>query len=204
MGLFKRAKPKSNKYNLGMKKTRSGLMGRLFGVFQNYDKITEELFEDLTDVFIMADLGVETTLNFIDELKTDERVRGLKSAAELRPIIIDKMFELYLKQEIVNVNLNIQKGLSVFLFVGVNGTGKTTTIAKLAHKLKQEQKKVLLAAGDTFRAGAVDQLEVWANRIGVDITAKPNVLSTKSCGFMDTTPFSSSFLAFSWTARLWK
>lgn len=92
---------------------------------------------------------------------------------ELQPIIVDKMFELYLKNEVVNNNLNLNpNGLSVFLFVGVNGVGKTTTIAKIAYRLKKEGKKVLLAAGDTFRAGAIDQLEVWAKRVGVDIVTK--------------------------------
>lgn len=92
---------------------------------------------------------------------------------ELQPIIVDKMFELYLKNELVNNNLNINpNGLSVFLFVGVNGVGKTTTIAKIAYRLKNQGKKVLLAAGDTFRAGAIDQLQVWASRIGVDIVTK--------------------------------
>jgi fused signal recognition particle receptor len=122
----------------------------------------------------MADIGVETTLDFIEELKADERVKDVKDVSELQPIIVDKMFELYLQQEIVRVDLNVQKdGLSVFLFVGVNGSGKTTSIAKVAYKLKQEKKKVLLAAGDTFRAGAVDQLAIWAERVGVDIVTKP-------------------------------
>lgn len=180
MGLFDwfKKKPKddkSKKYNLGMKKTRKGLLGKLKALLSGYNEVTEELFDELTDVFIMADIGVETTLNFIDELKEDERVEGITSAKELQPIIVDKMFELYLKNEIVNNNLNINpNGLSVFLFVGVNGVGKTTTIAKIAHRLKKEGKKVLLAAGDTFRAGAIDQLAVWAERVGVDIVTKPS------------------------------
>ena len=159
MGLFdlfkkKQKDDKAKKYNLGMKKTRQGLMGKLKAILSSHD-IDEDLFDDLTDAFIMADIGVETTLDFIDALKEDERVKGLTSATDLQPIIVDKMFELYLKGEIVNNNFNIQKdGLSVFLFVGVNGVGKTTTIAKIAYRMKKEGKKVLLAAGDTFRAGA--------------------------------------------------
>lgn len=178
MGLFDflKRKPKNektNKYNIGMKKTRKGLLGKLKAVLSGYNEITEELFDDLTDVFIMADIGVETTLDFIEELKNDERVENIETASELQPIIVDKMFELYLKNEVVNNNLNINpNGLSVFLFVGVNGVGKTTTIAKIAHRLKKEGKKILLAAGDTFRAGAIDQLEVWADRVGVDIVTK--------------------------------
>jgi fused signal recognition particle receptor len=174
-GLFKRKdKENQRKYQLGMKKTRSGLMGKLQNLFSHYNEITEDFFDELTDIFIMADIGVETTLDFIEELKADERVKDVKEVSELQPIIVDKMFELYLQQEIVRVDLNVQKdGLSVFLFVGVNGSGKTTSIAKVANKLKQEKKKVLLAAGDTFRAGAVDQLAIWAERVGVDIVTKP-------------------------------
>jgi fused signal recognition particle receptor len=150
------------------------LMGKLQNLFSHYNEITEDFFDDLTDIFIMADIGVETTLDFIEELKADERVKEVKDVSELQPIIVDKMFELYLQQEIVRVDLNVQKdGLTVFLFVGVNGSGKTTSIAKVAHRLKKEKKKVLLAAGDTFRAGAVDQLAIWADRVGVDIVTKP-------------------------------
>ena len=188
MGLFDifKKKPKDNKtkkYNLGMKKTRQGLMGKLKSILSN-NMIDEDLFDDLTDAFIMADIGVETTLDFIDALKEDERVQGLTNAIDLQPIIVDKMFELYLKGEIVNNNFNIQEnGLSVFLFVGVNGVGKTTTIAKIAHRLKGEGKKVLLAAGDTFRAGAVDQLEIWAERVGVDIVIKKGATDPSSVIF---------------------
>jgi fused signal recognition particle receptor len=175
LGLFKlKDKDNQRKYQLGMKKTRSGLMGKLQNLFSHYNEITEDFFDDLTDIFIMADIGVETTLDFIEELKADERVKEVKDVSELQPIIVDKMFELYLQQEIVRVDLNVQKdGLNVFLFVGVNGSGKTTSIAKVAHRLKKEKKKVLLAAGDTFRAGAVDQLAIWADRVGVDIVTKP-------------------------------
>lgn len=178
MGLFDflKKKPKddkSKKYNIGMKKTRKGLLGKLKAVLSGYNEITEDLFDDLTDAFIMADIGVETTLDFIDALKEDERVKDIDNAMDLQPIIVDKMFELYLKNELVNNNLNLNpNGLSVFLFVGVNGVGKTTTIAKIAYRLKMQGKKVLLAAGDTFRAGAIDQLQVWADRIGVDIVTK--------------------------------
>ncbi len=183
-GKRKEKNEQSKKYNLGLKKTRTGLLGRLKQVLTGYNSVTEDLFDDLTDIFIMADVGVETTLNFIEELKSDERVKDCKTASELQPIIVDKMFDLYLKGEIVNNNLNVQKeGLSVFLFVGVNGVGKTTTIAKIAYRLKKEGKKVLLAAGDTFRAGAVDQLEEWAKRVGVDIVIKKGATDPSSVIF---------------------
>ena len=170
-----KALEKAKKYRLGMEKTRGGLLNKLKGLFSSYDAITDELFDDLTDIFIMADIGVETTLDFIEELKEDERIEGIHSPEELQPIIVDKMFELYLKNEIVDTSLNLKEdGLSVILFVGVNGVGKTTTIAKIAHKLiAEEHKKVLLAAGDTFRAGAIDQLKVWGERLGVDVVTKP-------------------------------
>ena len=180
-GRKKKQTEQTKKYNLGMKKTRSGLISRLKAVLSGYSQITEDLFDDLTDIFIMADVGVETTLSFIDSLKADPRVKECKTTEELQPIIVDKMFDLYLKGEIVNNNLNIQKnGLSVFLFVGVNGVGKTTTIAKIANKLKNEGKKVLLAAGDAFRAGAVDQLEEWAKRVKVDIVIKKGATDPSS------------------------
>ena len=169
-----KALEKANKYRLGMEKTRNGLLNKLKGLFQNYDDITEELFDDLTDIFIMADIGVETTLDFIEELKEDERVEGIHTPEELHPIIVDKMFELYLKNEIVDTSLNLKEDdLSVLLFVGVNGVGKTTTIAKIAHRLIDEGKKVLLAAGDTFRAGAIDQLKVWGERLGIEVVTRP-------------------------------
>ena len=147
MGLFdffkKKKDVKAQKYNLGMEKTRKGFLTKLKQVLSGYDEITEDLFDDLTDVFIMADIGVETTLEFIEKLKQDIRVKGVHEVTELQAIIVDKMFELYLKNEIVNANLNVQKDkLSVFLFIGVNGAGKTTTIAKIAHRLKKEGKKV--------------------------------------------------------------
>ncbi|HPT89100.1 MAG: signal recognition particle-docking protein FtsY [Acholeplasmataceae bacterium] len=179
MGIFdifksKAKRKEAEKYRIGMEKTRKGVFSRLKKILGSYNEITEELFDELEEVFVMADIGVDTVVEFIDELKNDPRVRGLTSAAELQPIIVDKMFDIYLKGEIVNSNLNFNpNGLSVFLFVGVNGTGKTTTIAKIAHKLKSEGKKVLLAAGDTFRAGAIDQLKIWGERVGCEVVTKP-------------------------------
>jgi fused signal recognition particle receptor len=178
MGLFdifknKEKRKTADKYRIGMEKTRNTFFSKLKSLLTGYDQITDELFDELEEIFIMADIGVDTVVKFIDELRDDDRVSGLKSAIDLQPIIVDKMFELYLKDEIVDSNLRFNKnGLTVVLFVGVNGSGKTTTIAKVAAKLKKENKKVLLAAGDTFRAAAVDQLEIWAKRAGVDIVTK--------------------------------
>jgi len=178
MGFFdlfrsKEKRKEAEKYRIGMEKARKGSLSRLKDLFSHYDKINEDFFDELEEIFVMADIGVDTVVKFIDELKEDERVKGLTDPKDLQQIIIDKMFDIYLKGEIVNSNLRFNKnGLSVFLFVGVNGVGKTTTIAKVASKLKKEGKKVLLAAGDTFRAGAIEQLEVWGERVGCKVITK--------------------------------
>lgn len=178
MGLFSgfknTQKKNAEKYRIGMEKTRKSSFSRLKRLFSTYNEITEELFEELEEIFVMADIGVDTVVKFIDELKADPRVKSLKSASELSPIIVDKMFDIYLKGEVVNSNLRFNKsGVSVFLFVGVNGVGKTTTIAKVAHKLMNEGKKVLIAAGDTFRAGAFEQLKIWGDRVHAPVISKP-------------------------------
>jgi fused signal recognition particle receptor len=176
MGLFdflKANKKNKDKYRIGMEKTRKGSFSRLKALFNSHETITDELFDELEEIFVMADIGVDTVVKFIDELKDDKRVKEIKSVKELQPIIIDKMFDIYLKNEVVNSNLRFNKdGLTVFLFVGVNGTGKTTTIAKLANKLTKEGKKVIVAAGDTFRAGAYEQLKVWGDRLNLEVVTK--------------------------------
>jgi fused signal recognition particle receptor len=175
MGLFdifksKDKREKANKYRIGMEKTRKGAFSRLSNLFSSHNTITDDFFDELEEIFVMADMGVDTVVNFIDELKTDIRAKKITDVKALQPIVVDKMFDIYLKGEVVNANLNFNKqGLTVFLFVGVNGVGKTTTIAKVANKLKSEGKKVLIAAGDTFRAGATEQLEVWGGRLGCKI-----------------------------------
>lgn len=177
MGLFdifkKNKKDKKEKYKLGMHKTRENSFGSIKKILESSSKIDDALFDELEEVFIMADVGVDTVISFIDDLRDEVMKRNIKEPTLLQEIIIDKMFEIYLKGEVVNANLKLNKdGLSVILFVGVNGVGKTTSIAKIAHQLKSEGKKVLLAAGDTFRAGAIEQLATWAKRVGVDIVYK--------------------------------
>lgn len=179
MGFFdifkKKDKNKSKKYKLGLHKTREGALSTLKEVLSKSNKIDDNLFDSLEEIFIMADIGVDTVVDFIDDLKSEVQNKKITDPLELQELIMDKMFEIYLNGEIVNANLNLNpNGLSVILFVGVNGVGKTTSIAKIANQYKKEGKKVLLAAGDTFRAGAVAQLDVWAKRVGVDIVTKPD------------------------------
>ena len=156
-----------------MHKTRENSFGSIKKILEAKNAIDDELFDELEEVFIMADVGVDTVISFIDDLRDEVTKQGITEPKQLQEIIIDKMFEIYLKGEVVNANLNLNKnGLSVVLFVGVNGVGKTTSIAKIAYQLKKEGKKVLLAAGDTFRAGAIEQLATWAKKVGVDIVYK--------------------------------
>ncbi len=170
-GLFK-SKNKNKKYKMGLHKTRSGSIANLKELLVSKTKIDDDLYDELEEIFIGADIGVKTVITFIDELKEEVKSSKIEDATMLQEIIIDKLFEIYLKGEIVNANLNLLDELSVVLFVGVNGVGKTTSLAKIAYMLKKQGKKVLLAAADTFRAGAVDQLIWWANTVGVDIVYK--------------------------------
>lgn len=172
---FKKDKEKSKKYKMGLHKTREGALKNIKQIVEKSNKIDDNLFDALEEVFIGADIGVDTVLDFVSSLREEVNHKKISDAKVLEELIIDKMFELYTNNEIVNANLNLNKeGLSVILFVGVNGVGKTTSIAKIAHKYKREGKKVLLAAGDTFRAGAVEQLKVWAKRVGIEIVTKDN------------------------------
>ena len=176
MGLFsflfknKEKKEQMKKYEVGMEKTRKGSMSRLTSLFKKNNTITDSLFDELEEIFVMADIGVDTVVEFVDELRDDVRTKGITNASDLQPIVVDKMFDIYLKGEVVNSNLRFNKdGLSVFLFVGVNGVGKTTTIAKVAYKLKKEGQKVLIESADTFRAGATEQLSIWGERVKAEV-----------------------------------
>jgi fused signal recognition particle receptor len=131
-------------------------------------KIDEAFYEELEEILIGADVGVTTVMNLIDGLRVEVRQRKIEDAAELQPVLSEKLNELLRGDESNKLNMN-SDGMTVILFVGVNGVGKTTTIGKLAYRYKQEGKSVLLAAGDTFRAGAIEQLEVWGQRVGVDV-----------------------------------
>lgn len=187
--LFKKKKDTKNdknrdKYRIGMEKTRKNSMSKLSHLLEGYHGATDDFFDELEEIFVEADMGVDTTLKFVDELREDPRIETVKTAQEMRDIIIDKMFNVYLKGEIVNANLKYGATKpSVFLFVGVNGVGKTTTIAKIAHRLQNKGQSVVLAAGDTFRAGAIDQLKVWGERLNVPVVAGKEGADPSSVAF---------------------
>ena len=154
-------------YDKGLEKTRNDFVSKLSILNRKYKKVSNEYFEELEEILIMADIGVETVMNFIDRLKKRVKHENIVDSDDLREIIVDEMFIIYVNNEvIVNKIQYSENGPTVILFVGVNGVGKTTTIGKIAHKLTKEGKKVVLVAGDTFRAGAVEQIKEWGNRTG--------------------------------------
>jgi len=160
-----------DKYSVGMAKSRANFSSRLKALQKKYDVVNEEYFENLLQILIEADVGVTLTYSIIDATRIEAAEKNLSDPEAINELLVDKMFIGYLKQgeDIVN-EINFVEGRpTVLLVVGVNGVGKTTSIAKLAHRYKLEGKKILLVAGDTFRAGAVEQLGVWAERIGVEI-----------------------------------
>ncbi|CAG7623281.1 signal recognition particle-docking protein FtsY [Paenibacillus allorhizosphaerae] len=158
----------TNKFKEGLSKTRDVFVERMDDLFSTRKKIDEEFYEELEEILIGADVGVNTVMKLIEDLRGEVKKRKIESPSELQPILSERLIALLKGDE--NTGLKMaDSGLTVILFVGVNGVGKTTTIGKLAHKLKSEGKKVLLAAGDTFRAGAIEQLEEWGRRAGVDV-----------------------------------
>ncbi|WP_449353958.1 signal recognition particle-docking protein FtsY [Virgibacillus natechei] len=161
----------SKKYKEGMKKSRNSFSGKINDLIARYRKVDEDFFEELEEVLISADVGVTTVMDLIEELKMEVKRQNIKETEEVKDVISEKLVDIYYGDDDEHIEkLNIQeKELSVILVVGVNGVGKTTSIGKLAHQLKQEGKRVVLAAGDTFRAGAIEQLEIWGERADVDV-----------------------------------
>ncbi|MFW6285172.1 MAG: signal recognition particle receptor subunit alpha, partial [Bacillota bacterium] len=155
-----------------MEKTRQGVFNRLNDVLKDAP-LDDSVFDEIEEIFIMADMGVDTVIEFVGYLRDSIDLSRLDSAEDLREIIVEEMFKRYTKDTVIDTNLDVEHALSVVLFVGVNGVGKTTTIAKVAHQLQQEGKKVMMVAGDTFRAGAIEQLRVWSERVGCDFFEKP-------------------------------
>ena len=167
----KRKKEKRlDKYVAGLNKSTTSFAQRIKEIQARHVSLDEDFFDELEDVLIMSDISVELVEDIIDEIKKEVRIENVQDPKLINEIIADKMFTIYANKSIVDTELDIQDDrLNIILMVGVNGVGKTTTIAKIANKYVKEGKKVLVAAGDTFRAGAVAQLEVWANRIGAEI-----------------------------------
>ncbi|ANY69701.1 signal recognition particle-docking protein FtsY [Paenibacillus sp. BIHB 4019] len=154
----------------GLTKTRTAFVEKVEELITRRKKIDEEFYEELEEILIGADVGVNTVMKLIDELRAEVKKRKIEDAADLQPVLSEKLVELLKGDDNEKTALRMSdSGITVILFVGVNGVGKTTTIGKLAHKYKNEGKSVLLAAGDTFRAGAIEQLEVWGQRVGVDV-----------------------------------
>jgi len=180
MGLFdkfkkiftKEEKEELKVYDKGLEKTRKTFLDAISKLNLNSKKIDEEYFENLEEIFIMADIGVNTVMEIIDKLKARVKKENIESPEKLKDIIIDEMFIIYVNNEIIVNKINYAKeGPTVILFVGVNGVGKTTTIGKIAHKLQNEGKKVLMVAGDTFRAGATEQLNEWGEILNIPVVS---------------------------------
>ena len=160
-------------YDKGLTKSRNTFSSRLFDLTKRYSKVNEEYFEELEEILIMADIGVNTVMNFMEKLRKRVKEEKITDPEFLKEVIVDELFIIYVSGEILSTNLKRNEtNPTVYLFVGVNGVGKTTTIAKLASKEKEKNRKVLLIAGDTFRAGATKQLKEWSERIGVDFYGK--------------------------------
>lgn len=160
----------SEKFKDGLSKTRNQFTSKVNDLVAKYRKVDEDFFEELEDLLLQADVGVDTVMELMDALRFEVKRKNIKDTAGIQSVISEKLVEIYESGEQEFNGLAIQEsGLTVILFVGVNGVGKTTTIGKLAHRLKQQGKTVMLAAGDTFRAGAIEQLQVWGDRVGVDV-----------------------------------
>ena len=172
MGFFKKIKSilktkdsEADIYYDGLEKTREEFSSKLINLSKKHKVITEEYFEELENILIMADIGINTVMDFIERLRKRVKSENIKSTEDLKEVIVDELFIIYVDEGILTDKINeVEDGPTIILVVGVNGVGKTTSIAKLAHKYKLENKKVLMIAGDTFRAGATEQLKIWADR----------------------------------------
>ena len=185
MGLFKFLKEKFSKnkteetevFSKGLEKSRENFANKMDKIAKKSKKVNKEYFDELEEILIEADVGVNLTMRVIEEVVQESLQKKISDAEEINELVIDKLFEGYMsKGEKVECDVRFrQDGPTVLLVAGVNGVGKTTTIAKLAHRYISQGKKVMLCAADTFRAGAIEQLSIWAERLGCDIvTGKPN------------------------------
>lgn len=171
------------KYDRSLKKTRTGFGARLNAFFANFRSVDEEFFEKLEELLIMSDVGVQVASNLTEELRYEAKLENAKKPDALRRVIIEKLVELYEKDGSYDESIHFQDNLTVMLFVGVNGVGKTTSIGKLAHRYKRAGKKVMLVAADTFRAGAVAQLAEWGRRVDVPVVTGPEKADPASVVF---------------------
>ncbi|HEX5564932.1 MAG TPA: signal recognition particle-docking protein FtsY [Sporosarcina sp.] len=177
MSFFKKLKEKitgtnetvTEKFKDGLSKTRNSFTSKVNDLVARFREVDEEFFEELEELLLQADVGVETVMELVDQLRWEVQRKNIKSTEGIQSVISEKLVEIYKDGEELDTDLNMQDDLTVILMVGVNGVGKTTTIGKLAARLKEEGKTVMLAAGDTFRAGAIDQLVVWGDRVGVEV-----------------------------------
>lgn len=178
MGLFNKIKnvflkdKEAAKYEEGLTKTRKEFSTELAKLSKKYKNIDDDYFEELENILIMADIGVNTVVKFVDKLKKRVKEENIKDSETLKEIIIDELLIMYVNNGVLKSKINYsEEGPTVILFIGVNGVGKTTSIGKIANKLKKEGKKVLLVAGDTFRAGAIEQIEEWGKRTNIDVVS---------------------------------
>ncbi|MGG8952932.1 MULTISPECIES: signal recognition particle-docking protein FtsY [Staphylococcus] len=161
------------KFRAGLEKSRENFQEQLNNLIARYRKVDEDFFEALEEMLITADVGFNTVMELVEELRTEAQRRNISETEDLREVIVEKIVEIYHQDDEHSEIMNIEnEGLNVILMVGVNGVGKTTTIGKLAHRYQAEGKKVMLAAGDTFRAGAIEQLKIWGERVGVEVMSQ--------------------------------
>ena len=168
--VFSNNKNDVEKYDKGLEKTRKEFISQLSNLSKKYKNIDDDYFEELEDILIMADIGINTVMSFVDKLKLRVKNEKIVDSNYLKDIIVDELFVMYVSDNIIDSKIHYNDdGPTVILFVGVNGVGKTTTIGKMASKMINDGKKVMLVAGDTFRAGAIEQIEEWGNRVGADV-----------------------------------
>jgi signal recognition particle-docking protein ftsY len=173
--LSKKSSTKQEKYVSGLDKSRKNFVDKLAQLQSKYKNSNEEYFDELLQILILSDVGVNTAMHIIDATQAEAAASKITDIHQINEILVDKMFVAYTSDDYLTSEIQFVHDLTVLLIVGVNGVGKTTSIAKLCNRYKKQGKKVLLAAGDTFRAGAIDQLKIWAERVKVDIvTGKEN------------------------------